>query len=241
MFKIAICDDESKALDRTDRIVTSYMNRCGLCCEIARYSSGEELVSECSDMEQLNIIFFDVQMKQLDGLETARIVRTRNRAAHLVFVTSFISYALEGYKVNATRYILKDDPYFEEAITECMDAMTKKSIEPPVLTLDFSEGTRTVSKDSILYIEMQNRRLMFHVQEEERTPYTISGRLDEWEEKLCKNGFLRIHQSILVNLLYVKSIKNYEAVLGQDIKLPIPKQRFAQVKKDFIEYKGANA
>ena len=77
-------------------------------------------------MLQYQIIFLDINMKQMDGIETAKNVRAYTEESFVVFVTAYIDYSLEGYQVGASRYILKNNLNFREQIYECMDAITKK-------------------------------------------------------------------------------------------------------------------
>ena len=180
-------------------------------------------------------MFLDISMKKLDGIQTASQIRTFHNTTFLVFVTAFIDYALEGYKVNAVRYIMKDT--LQTAIPECMNAILQK-MQTTQITFSFMDGIRTLYTDNILYIESKKHKSYFYYMQSDITTFQIYEKLDCIEETLSKHNFLRIHKSYLVNMKHIRKISNYTAFLDIDEKLPIPRLRYQNVKELFIAYKG---
>ena len=109
MIHIAICDDEEYFRMREEKLVGEYMKKRKYGCTIDVYPSGKEMLHAADVSMQYDIIFLDINMEEMDGLETARRIRQASAKVHIVFVTAYITYALEGYKVNAARYLLKED------------------------------------------------------------------------------------------------------------------------------------
>ena len=88
------------------------------------FTSGLEFCSDDNNLQQYDIIFLDIGMKEMNGMETAYAIREKNQNVDIVFITIMMDYALEGYRVDAVRYILKDD--LESLLPECMDTILQK-------------------------------------------------------------------------------------------------------------------
>ena len=112
MLSIAICDDEEYFRITEKQLILKYMAGKNCECMIDMYESGKELLALRSAISQYNIIFLDVNMEEIDGIETAKEIRKITKDVFIVFVTAFITYALEGYKVDAVRYLIKDHESF---------------------------------------------------------------------------------------------------------------------------------
>ena len=108
MLSIAICDDEEYFRITEKQLILKYMAGKNCECMIDMYESGKELLALKSAISQYHIIFLDVNMEEIDGIETAKEIRKITKDVFIVFVTAFITYALEGYKVDAVRYLIKD-------------------------------------------------------------------------------------------------------------------------------------
>ena len=239
MFRIAICDDERYFSENIKKYVGEYLTSKEVEYEIDIYSSGEELISIVMDITMYSIIFLDINMSETDGIVTAQKIREFNLDVFIVFVTAYIKYSLEGYKVNATRYILKNNINFKENIYECMDTiLDRMNCGALKKTFRFIELVKTVMLDKLVYVESKKHILEFHILENQLEIYTMRGTLNELEKELMQLGFLRIHQSFLVNNKYIKTINNYKAILKNNKEITIPKLRYKDVKDSFIAYKG---
>ena len=239
MFKIAICDDEEIFRKNIYKIIMNYMVKNGLLYEIDEFESGNEFINLGINMRKYDIVFLDINMDEIDGIETAQEIRKVSNDIFIVFVTAFINYAVEGYSVNAIRYILKNNENFAELIFECIDAISKK-INHSVKKKEFkfSEGVKNISLELLLYIESKLHKLNFHIMEDKLNTYSLYGKLDEVENELEDKAFLRIHKSYLVNMKHIVGINRYEAMLNNGIRLKISKDRYKSVKEKFVSYKG---
>ena len=214
MFRIAICDDEKIFRDDLKEILIRYMTDRGIMLEIYTFSSGKEFVELGIEMVKYKIVFLDINMDELDGIMTAKKIRENSKDMFIVFVTAFVNYTIEGYKVDAVRYILKDNKNLVASVYECMDAIHEKmDYKITWAEFDFCEGTRKVSLNRILYIESKLHKLEFHVMEDCLQKYTLQGTLNEIDDKFAGNDFLRIHQSFLVNMKFIKDVSRYRVLL----------------------------
>ena len=239
IFRIAICDDESFFRKRMRDILTDYMEEKGVLYEIDEFESGKEFISLGIEIVKYKIVFLDINMDEMDGMETAKKIREVSNDIFIVFVTAFITYTLEGYKVDAVRYILKNNVNLTEVVFECMDAIsTKMNYVVKKINFNFNEGTKNVSLERLLYIESRLHKLEFHIMEDRINKYSLYGVLNDMEKQLQGYDFVRIHQSYLVNMKHIEKVSRYEVLLSNGVKLEIPKVRYKQVEGIYVAYKG---
>lgn len=239
MFRIAICDDEKYFREWMKEMLLQYMKDSGTYYDIDIFQSRKDLLELGIEINQYKIIFLDINMDEIDGMMTAQKIRERNEDIFIVFVTAFVNYSIEGYKVDAFRYLLKSNTNMSENIAECMDAIQRKMKYNVIWKeFEFNEGKKKISLNRILYIESRLHKVKFHVMEDFMVEYSIYETLNNMESYINSKDFLRIHQSFLVNMRYVKSICKYEATLHNGKSFPIPKGRYKGVLDTYVAYKG---
>ena len=168
------------------------MVKNGLLYEIDEFESGNEFINLGINMTKYDIVFLDINMDEMDGIETAQEIRKVSNDIFIVFVTAFINYAVEGYSVNAIRYILKNNENFSELIFECIDAISKKMNDSvKKKEFKFSEGVKNISLELLLYIESKLHKLNLHSMEDKINKYSLYGKLDEVEKELEDKAFLQ--------------------------------------------------
>lgn len=239
MFRIAICDDEKPFRDSEKKYVEKYLSEKEISYEVDTYASGKEFLELGIEIVRYDIIFLDINMDEIDGIVTAQKIREFSSEIYIVFVTAYIDYSLEGYKVGAARYLLKNSVNFEATIYECMDTIfDKMNFVVLKKNFKFNECEKEIILDRILYIESKLHKLEFHIMEDKIVVYSMYGTLNELEEEMQGLGFLRIHQSFYVNLKHIKNVSKGIAMLSNKQELVIPKARYKDVKNAFITYKG---
>lgn len=150
MLEIAVCDDERFYREKIEKVLKEYLAEHELEYRIQLFPSGEEFLSRSENRVKYDIVFMDINMEKVDGIQAAMQMRSFHSNTYLVLVTAFINYVLEGYKVNAVRYIMKDT--LDTAIAECMDAIMEK-MKVARVSFSFVEGERKLYTDNILYVE----------------------------------------------------------------------------------------
>lgn len=239
MFRIAICDDEAYFRNLEKKLIEQYMENRGYECRTDLYASGKELL-DCADVDlPYDVIFLDISMEEMDGLQTAKRIRGLSETVCIVFVTAYITYALEGYKVGAVRYLLKEEGNLGNALKECLDTITERlQKEDTVLEFTFQSGKKRIPTDAIFYVESRLHRVLFFVMEDGIKEYSRYDRLDEVEKELWQYGFCRVHQSFLVNMKHVKSVERYSIVLESGTEVSISKKYYKDVEKEYIRRQG---
>lgn len=239
MLNIAICDDEKPFLGKLERIIAFYMQQKDIEHKIATFDNGNDIVKYCRDLEEDAIVFLDINMEDLDGIETAMMIRQFSRDIFIVFVTAYVKYSIEGYKPQPIRYILKGDKNFEQTMEECLDDIlgyinygVKKII------FSFKEGEKEIAVNNIIYIESNLHTVNFYVTGCKKRKYSMTATLNEIEGMLEECGFLRIHQSFLINIKHVKKIRTYVAEMDNGAELAIPRTKYRFVKEAYVEYMG---
>lgn len=237
MFNIAVCDDEKMYLEIIVRAIRDILQKKGITAyEIVPYILSTELYED-SRLLDYDVIFLDINMPEINGLEVARKIREINAKILIVFISSYMDYAVKCYQLEATRYILKNE--LQEMLPECIDTIVYKlAIQAQKREYSFLEGNKSISIDGIYYIESQKHKLIFYVMEKNMAQYCLLDKLDNLEKELEPYGFIRIHKSFLVNSHYIKKIRSYCVTLVTGKALPIPKNRFQKVKERFYEIKG---
>ena len=233
---IAVCDDEKFYREKVQKLLEHYLSGHEINYTIQLFSSGEEFLQENENKVKFDIVFMDINMSRMDGIRTALQMRSVHSHTYIVLITAFIQYALEGYKVDAVRYIMKDT--LDSALDECMDTILKK-MQLSRINFSFLEGEKWLYTDNIFYLEIQRHKAVFFYLFEKIENYHIYGKLDVIEERLSGYGFLRIHKSYLVNMKHICRISNYTAYLDNGEELSVPRLKYQAVKEEFVAFKGA--
>lgn len=239
MFHMAICDDEEYFRLREKKLLEQYMENRGYECRIDLFASGKELIDKADSTLPYDVVFLDISMEEMDGLETAGKLRELSATVCIVFVTAYITYALDGYKVGAVRYLLKEEESLESALKECLDTITDRMNEDnAVCEFDFQNGKKSIPADAILYAESRLHKVLFFVMEDEVREYSRYDRLNDVEKELRQYGFRRVHQSFLVNMKYARGVERYRVSLENGTEISISKKYYKDVEKEYIRMRG---
>lgn len=237
-MKIAICDDEKYDLEKIEHLLKQELHKHNISVyKIDTYLSSNEFLQNNEKIMQYDVIFLDINMPQMNGINVAEKIRKVRDDVMLIFITAFIDYALEGYRLEAIRFLIKD--MLESMMPECVEVIIKKiDLQSKKMEYRFIEGKKEICVDSIIYIESRMHKLFFFLKGVGDKTYSIYEKLDNVEAQLLHCGFLRIHKSYLVNIKYIKKIVNYKAEMKQGIVLPIPREKYQRVKERYCEIKG---
>lgn len=169
------------------------------------------------------------RLKEMDGLTVAGHIRKLRGDIPIVFITAFIDYALEGYKVRANRFLIKDN--LEQTFDECMDDICAEiQRKEKAMLFDCVEGRSRIKTSEIVMFEASGRQSIIHTENGE---YHIYRRMDDLEIDLRPHGFLRVHRSYLVNMGFIRNIKNYSVELTSGARFSIPKARYRKVLREY--------
>lgn len=202
------------------------------------YASGEAFLELGKSCAEYDMVFLDVEMPGLNGIETARELRKYSARMFIVFVTAHIDYSPKGYEVEAIRYILKDSDTLRTDIEGCLGVILSRiRRSSSVMRFTFREGEMEINLERILYLESYKHIVRFIMEDKGHNEYTMYGKLDEAEDKLKGHHFVRIHKSILVNMHHIKRMSSGMLVLDDGSELSISKSKSMEAKSEYIKYK----
>ena len=209
MVKIGICDDEPEMRKPLRQILEQVLQLQGVEYLISESESGEELTAGISYLDT-DILFLDIEMKNLDGIDTAKLLRRKGMKGIIIFVTAYPDFVFQGYEVHAFHYILK--PYRKEKIEEVLRQALHE--------LDLSKEQYFVIEQKARVIRIplsqtiafqSDRRKVEALLEEDFVAFY--GRIDEVYREL-PSCFIRIHNRYIVNLNYVTTLERDRCILG---------------------------
>ena len=232
MLLIAVVDDDPKDAAQLKECVETYCKVNDHAAMIHVFHDGLDLVRST---ENHDIVFLDIQMNKLDGLETARFIRKINKENILVFVTNMAQFAIKGYEVDALDFILK--PVTMASINYVLDKAMKRlegGGAKAQFSLKTSEGTISLSANDITYVEVFDHNLVYHTT---KGDYTVRGRLSDVSEKLSPDRFVMCNRSFIVNLRHVSNVTSDSLLIG-DTRISVSKSHRKELMKRFSSFLG---
>lgn len=227
-MRVAICDDENIQLSITkSSLETAYKS---LDLVIDTYTSGVKLLGAV-DTVHYDLIILDIEMPGLNGIDTAKRLRKIEERTAIVFLTSHVEYALEGYEVNALRYLTK--PANPEKLSELITYLVEQKKKDKRILLRNSEDVEMVCVADIYYMEAQDQMIRVVTSKGE---YRNRYNLGDYERELSACGLFRIHRGYLVNLGHVTRMMGREIVMEDGASLPVSRTKEAALKNALFHY-----
>ena len=202
MLKIGICDDSKMFLICAEKLIRKWSDERRIPVKIYTFNNGDKLVAANTE-ERLDIIFLDIIMPLLNGMDAARELRQRDKSVKIIFLTSSPEFALESYEVKAQGYVLKPIVYdkLKELLDECVQSFAE---EPKNMVIKTVTGYQKLYFHEIEYAEAQNKRVFFHLRSgniiESAEPF------HSFEERFSsQDGFFKCHRRIWILSTYFRT------------------------------------
>ena len=232
MIRIAICDDEAP----TRAYLASLIWAQDCPCEVVEYASASDCLA---DHLGIDLFFLDIELNTTgpDGMALARQIREGNSVAQpvIIFVTGYERYVYDAFDVGAFQYLLKpvDEEKFAQVFTRAVAQIgAKQGKTARTLTLQSAGASRTVTLDSIYYIESSNHKVVLRLKDGEFSCYA---KIRDLEAELG-DQFFRVHKGYLVNLAYVEGYSKTELTLTNGEKLLISKYKYQDFVKAYLRF-----
>lgn len=235
MIKIAFCDDDRSVLNSLHELLVLYRAEKNEEIEDYLFQSPLDLITEIECGSRFDILFLDILMPGENGINVAAEIRTFDKNAKIIFLTSSAEFAVQSYTVNAFYYQLK--PICSESFFHLMDTVLAqcKKEQTGSLLLHCKNGITRIRPEQLEYCEVIHRTLFLHLISGEIPECT--GSLNELARQLLPYGnFLRPHRSYLINLKYIQNLSYRAITMSSLAEIPIPRGKYNEIKNAFLEY-----
>lgn len=231
-MKIAVVDDNLKDGGRIKQYIERYALEQDQKFQVFLYASGLDFLDDMG--RNFDVVFMDIEMPHLDGIETARKMRERDDTTILIFITNLAQYAIHGYEVNAIEFMVKPVGYynFSDKMTKALRFVRRN--EEKVMLFKSSDAVTKIPVSQILYLEKEKNYIIFHT---ERGEFRERGSMAEMEEKLAGAGFSKCIAGCLVNLRHVLKMEKDLVWVG-NTSLPVSRAQRKEFAKEFVDFLG---
>jgi DNA-binding LytR/AlgR family response regulator len=233
MINIAIVeDDDSAALVLRDYL-TYYQEKNDIQFDVKRFN---DALSFLSDRRVLyDIIFMDIELPNLNGMDAALKLREFDKQSVLIFVTNMAQFAVKGYEADALDFMVKPISYQDFSLKIAKAINIVRSNADIELVIARMDGFLRLSARKIIYIEVTGHKLSYHTIDGE---IVASGSLSKLEAKLKPNNFMRCNSCYLVNPKYIQSVQGYDLLMSNGDVLKISRPRKKQFMTDLANWLG---
>ena len=233
---ILICDDDAAFGARMAEYVTVYFTARSVQVHTAVCTSAAEVLAT-PGLELYQLAFLDVDMPGANGMVLGRQLKQKCPGLMLVYVSAYLEFALEGYTVNAYRYLLKRD--IERTLPLCLEAVLAEHAKGGrTLTIHLGRSAVELPLDKIYYLESDLRKINVYGDVAHQPLCSYYGKLNELPQALFENGFLRVGRSAVVNMKYIRQISSYMVTLRNGVKLGVSRNGYAEIRSTYLEWKG---
>ena len=230
MYRFAVCDDSSADRAYVTALIEAWGCSRDILLQIEDYPSAEAFLFAYEGNETVDVLFLDIEMGDMSGVELAKRLRQMGAGLQIVFLTGYMEYIAEGYDVEALHYLIK--PVAQEKLGAVLDrAVERLKTRENVLLLSLPDGVVRLPLSEIRYLEVMKNYVTLHAVEE----YSVKRSLSELTKELDES-FYRIHRSYIVNLRFVKRITRTEVTLKDGAALPLSRKLYDGLNQALIKY-----
>lgn len=234
MLRFGICEDEVLQLDIMEKYIRNWAHSRNVAAKIMRFSTAEEMLYHWSPNNQFDLLFLDIQLENMSGVQLAKIVRKLDNKQPLVFVTGHADYVFEGYNVGALDFLLK--PVTAAACEKCLDRLLQSRSEQPKDSIVFSiDGklNRFYHRD-IYYFEAHDRHVFIHTAQGELQ--LDQRKLSGLEGELPNERYVRAHRSYIVNVQRVDVVEKSRLIFDDGTYVPVSHGHWQAVYSVFLNW-----
>lgn len=231
-MNIAIVEDLAQDRERVSSCLNRYMEELGLTYNLYTYESAEEFVKALNTLN-FQIVFMDIYLQGMTGMEAAVYLRRQNRDCKLIFLTISTEHCLEGFRVNACHYLLKPflDHDFEEAMERCQ---LQPVYDVPYLDVICDGRELKLNTEAILYIQVQKRNVLIQTLNQ---TLIVNGPFHTLTKPLLDDRrFLLCIQGVLINMDHISNQEETVFIVKNGDRLPINIRNKRQILQSYRNY-----
>lgn len=238
-LKLAICDDEEFFRNDLKQLLTTYANEMGYDIELDTWEDAVSLTDALKTSKlSYDMIFFDIEMPGLSGLDAAASLRQLGTESTICFVTSHTEFAFQAYNIDALGYIQKPINYVElkqlmkKAEVFIRYRHDKEDARKRYLNIISARSTITIDLTRVVYIEKRRNQCIFHCTDGEQMCYDS---LRNIYKRLNPDIFLYIHQGFIANFSHIKEIFPDHVCFGSGMEAPLSRKYYPAIKARYSE------
>ena len=227
-MRIAICDDEERYRVELKTILDKLLVNAEY--DIDTFDNGNRL-TESFAAQAYDLVFLDIEMPAVDGITLAKRLRSVSEKVFIVFLTSHVEYAIEGYEVNALRYLTK--PVDVEKLKEVIRYVQERQGSSRQIIIKEDGEELLIDINDVIYMESENQNVRIITSKGE---HSIRYNIGDFEDQLRNDGFFRIHRGYLISLSKVKKLSKNDVIMDGDIILPVSRSNVKPLKEALYAY-----
>ena len=227
-MRIVICDDEELYRVELKTILDKLLINVDY--NIDTFDDGNRLVESFKALPY-DILFLDIEMPAVDGITLAKSLRAMSEKVFIVFLTSHVEYAIEGYEVNALRYLTK--PVDIDKLKEVIRYVQEKQGASRQLIIKEDGEELLININDVIYLESMNQNVRIVTTQGE---HVIRYNIGDFEEQLKNDGFFRSHRGYLISLSKVKKLSKNDVIMEGDVILPVSRSNVKALKDALYTY-----
>lgn len=234
-MRIAIVDDKEEILSLNEQLISLCSQQNQFFVEIDTYASGENLLYELKEGKIYDLFLLDIEMPEMSGLTLAKMIREITDYAYIVFITSYLQYAIRGYEVKAYRYILKDD--LKEKLSETVLDIHKKIEEEKneYYIIDTNSHYEKILYRDIIYMLKENKDTIFVTK---KGGSRIRKPLAKVYREINHSAFIYANKGIVINIPKINSLKSGILQMEDGTEFQVSRTHLKELKEEIRDYWG---
>lgn len=231
--RVAIVEDETELHDYYGKMIEAWGKARNVRIAATFIENSEEYLFKYDRQNIFDIIFLDVCMKDMNGMELAHEIRKFDRNAQIVFLTGKPEYVFEGYEIGAVRYLVKPvaEGDLEKALDVCLEKL--ESIREDYIAIKYHGENLRLSRSEIIFVKVDGHYLKMQTVD---GAYEWKASLKEILAKLDSDRFVMANRSAVVNLEFVTKITREECVLENGEAIPVSRGAYGPLNDAFMRY-----
>ncbi len=229
MITVAIVEDEQSAAKQLTDFLKKFEKESGEHFQIEYYNNAGSFLEP---YRQVEIVFMDIQMPGINGMDGARILRETDKETKLIFVTSMAQYAVQGYEVEALDFVVKPVNYKDFSFKLKRAVNEVKNTRNNLIEIKIPGGMERIAVSDLLYVEVEQHIVIYHLRDRK---LEVRGAMKTVESNLKQWHFLRCNSCYLINPRHIEWVHGYEVKVGEDI-LQISHPRKKKFLEDLADY-----
>ena len=234
-FRIGICDDERETCAELEKAVDSFFARSRYNYDVYTWPDGSSLCKELTDGNQLDILFLDIELPDINGVDIGKKIRERfiGTKPAIVYISSKTGYALELFQVHPYDFLIK--PVRAESVEKVLkQILFLDELDEAIFTFAYRRTEKSILLGRIMFFASNDKKIEVHMSD--GTVETYTARLGDEKQKLPES-FATVSKSFVINLKYIASCNAETVTLQDGHSFNITPPNRETFRKAYIDYR----